>query len=271
MSAPRREANALTAAAWRDAARRILVPLVGALIREGVRYEEIGGLLDEAIEEAAGGRYPAGFRPRGRGRARRPPSPALPLSYAAATRLISRWVMERPFAAGGRPRPLPREGRGSFAALAARAGVDVDAALAALRHVGAVQVRRGRVVLLDRAYVPSRGAAEKIDIVGRDAAEFLRVLIRNVYASAGNAMLQRKASYDNIGRAAVARLRASIERDGRRILESVDRRLAAADRDRNPKAPGGARTRLTFGVYVCEEAGAPVAAHAARRGRRTRR
>jgi hypothetical protein len=145
--------------------------------------------------------------------------------------------------------------------------IDPRAALRELKRVGVVSERRGRVKLETGGYIPRAGVIEKLDILGRDGAEFLSVMIHNVERAA-TPMLQRKASYDNIGSNSLERLRKSLAEEGRDAVEAANRLLARADRDRNPSAPRGRRTRVSFGVYFFEE---PVADAGSRLRNKTKR
>jgi hypothetical protein len=248
------------AVAWRGAAASIFEPVVDALLDHGLRPAEIEAVLKQVVALALRAR-----------RSKTAPAAAkgiLPFSYAMGTRLISRWMSQAPYAERGSARPLPLDGADSFASLARLAGCDPTIAQRALVRLGLVRVEKGQVTLLADAYVPSRGVIEKLDIMGRDGAEFLRALIHNVSAPAARARLQRKASYDNIGSAALPGLAAALRKQGIDALLAANERLAAADRDRNPSAPGGRRTRVSFGVYVSSE---PVHGGKANPGKQQRR
>jgi hypothetical protein len=182
--------------------------------------------------------------------------PAVPeLPYEAALRLVGRWSMEGAYSHRGKPRLLPFRGKRSFTSLvrSARAG-SAERARAALLGAGVVEERRdGSLRLLQVAYVPHKGKKEKVDILGRATAEFLRVLTHNLSAPPENAFLQRVASYDNIGSSSLMTLRNALRREGVRALERANTLLAARDRDRHPEASSGPRRRVSFGVYLLEE------------------
>ncbi len=185
------------------------------------------------------------------------------IDYDVAVRLVSRWTMDKVYSANGKPRPLPLRGNRSFASLAraARAGAPASV-LAALKAVGVVrQDRRGIAILLEGAYIP-RSANEKLDILGRAGGDFLRVLAHNVACKPEETFLQRSASYDSIGASSLKTLRRALRSEVVRALERANSLLASRDRDRNPRAPGGRRTRVSFGVYVLAE---PIARTSRRR------
>ncbi|MBI4515025.1 MAG: hypothetical protein HY699_04315 [Deltaproteobacteria bacterium] len=225
-----------------EAVRRILVPLARAAIRQGITPEVFVSAAREAVTPGAteaGGNAPA----------------AGAIDYELALRLAGRWLSEAPYSNRGRPRPLRRRGPGSFEELATRVGADHQQLLEQLRAVGALRVdTRDRVVLVDAAYLPAAGQLEKLDILGRDGGEFIETIMYNVSANLGSARLQRKASYDNIGSRALPSLRRHLRALAVEALSQANRTLAAVDRDRVPKAPGGRRTRVSFGIYVAEEA-----------------
>ena len=247
--------------AWREAARRVMTPLVRALLREGLRRADLLRLLEDVLgdaaveEDAESGatlrRVAGSARIAGRGAATRASAePAL--AYRDGVRLVDRWLVDAPWAQRGQPRTLPLKGAGSFAALAEAIQVDPEVALRELRRLGLLQVRGTRVSLRRNAYVPA-GVIEKLDILGRDGAEFLRTVIHNIAHPPERNMLQRKASYDNIGQVALGGLQARLREEATRVLTGVNQTLARVDRDRNPAAPGGRRTRVSFGVYVFME------------------
>ena len=177
------------------------------------------------------------------------------MNYVAS--LIARWRTDpRTRDATGRPRVLPYQAaRGaSFMRLAHEVTSDLapGVLLEHLAATGAVDVRDGMVALRVDAYVPRAGSAEQLQILAEDPGELVETMLRNVMAEGADRLLQRKVSYDNLGSDAAARVRREIRREGERFLDRLDRLLARYDRDRNPKAPGGARRRVGVGVYVFE-------------------
>lgn len=253
---PARKVQALE---WRAAVESVVTPLVQALRKQGMAPAQIAKLLADVTRGATRSGEPATGA-----------SVRLKLSYAAGTRLVSRWRADPTFADAGIPRPLPLRGPRSFEALARAANVDAADARAALQRLGMIRVARNRIVLRADAYVPGRGVPEMLDILGRDGAEFIRTMVHNVSNPRRRAFLQRKTSYDNIGSESVATLLATLRRQGMDALLSADATLARADRDRNPSARGGRRTRVSFGVYCFSEPAATAAARTKKKVRRRR-
>jgi len=240
-----------TTVAWRAAAGSVFEPIVGALLDQGLGAAAVVQILREvvAIEERRRRASAAGRRRSSEGEA----PEATYFSYAMGTRLISRWLSQPPYAVNGVAQPLPLDGPDSFAALARVVGSEAVVARRALQRLGLIRVTGSQVTLLADSYVPSRGVIEKLDILGRDGAEFLRTMIHNVSAGPQRARLQRKASYDNIGSASLPSLEADLRQQALDVLRAANARLAAADHDRNPSAPAGRRTRVSFGVYYAVE------------------
>lgn len=268
--------NAARTAAWRTTAAKVLLPLARALLRRGFRFPDWTSVLADVLvqaaqEEGAKGidviAKRTGLPKRLIARASKSRPADLSLTYAAATRLVGRWMLDPVYSKDGKPRILSVQGEKSFGTLASMAGADPAAALFDLERVGVVEMRGGRVALTSEGYIPRRGELEKLDVLGRDGAEFLRTMLHNV-DSPRVTFLQRKTSYDNIGSRSLPTLRRSLREGALTALHAADRQLAAADRDRNRSAPGGRRTRVSFGIYVCEE---PVEQESVRRRSRSKR
>ena len=173
-------------------------------------------------------------------------------------RVIGGWVRDKAYHdRRGRPADLPMEGhKGSFAALVRDFSGDIPPRAIAdeLARVGAIEMRpEGTVRLLTRAYVPRGDQAEKIAILGSDVADLIRSIDHNLTCAPGEAYFQRRVSYDNIPREALPVLQRKLARKSQACLESLDRVLAAADRDRNPGVKGSGRMRTGVGIYYFEE------------------
>lgn len=174
-----------------------------------------------------------------------------------ATSLISRWMTgAKTTDKRGGPIPLPyRSGRGpSFMKLARAVTGDLapGVLLGELVRSGAVEMRDGLVMLRRDAYVPRIRQTEALQILAEDPQELIETILKNVFARSDERLLQRKVYYDNLGRDALGRIRSDLRREGERFLLRVNRLLSRYDRDRNPRAPGGARHYAGVGVYVFE-------------------
>jgi len=185
---------------------------------------------------------------------------AAPRSFSRdlASNLVSVW-MQDPAATdrSGRPIPIPYRGtRGpSFVKLARQTTLDLRprAILDSLIGSGAAEVGAdGLVALRTDSYVPTRGQAEKLGMLAEDPAELIQTMLRNIVLDDIDPHFQRKVAYDNLGADGMERLRAALRREGERFARRVNTLLARNDRDRNAKAPGGARTSAGIGVYYFE-------------------
>ena len=178
--------------------------------------------------------------------------------YNRPARVIGGWVRERRYHdKRGRPAELPMEGEaGSFAALVREFSGDIPPRAMAdeLARVGAIEILpEGSVRLLTRAYIPRGDQAEKIGILGTDVADLIRTIDHNLTCPSGEAYFQRRVSYDNIPRERLPALTSELARKAQSCLESMDRALAAADRDRSPGVRGSGKVRAGVGIYYFEE------------------
>jgi len=178
--------------------------------------------------------------------------------YNRPARVIGGWVRERRYRdKRGRPAELPMEGEaGSFAALVREFSGDIPPRAMAdeLARVGAIEILpEGSVRLLTRAYVPRGDQAEKIGILGADVADLIRTIDHNLTCAPVEAYFQRRVSYDNLPQEQLPGLAKQLSRKAQSCLESMDRLLAAADRDRTPGVRGTGRVRAGVGIYYFEE------------------
>jgi hypothetical protein len=195
---------------------------------------------------------------------RRKSAPQTPaVEDTLATHVIGRWMAGPPYAeANGSPRRLPYEcddpKAASFARLVREGGTDIPvrSVLDELLRVGAVTlVTNGDVVLQREAHIPAGDAAGKLTLLGSDPAELFSTIIHNIEVPDAP-RLQRKVVYDNIGAQALPQLRAAARRVGEEFIRRANALLASHDRDRNPKAAAGQRSRVVLGTYYFEEEGA---------------
>jgi hypothetical protein len=190
--------------------------------------------------------------------------PAEPAAhYNRAARVLTAWVRDPDFRdAKGAAKPLPAEGRISFATLVKRHSGDMPAraVLDELVRVGAVErLGDGRLAPVARAYVPQRGSTEKIDILGHDTADLIDTIDHNIEHGADDARFQRKVMYHALPARAVPAFRKLSATQAQALLEKLDRWLAEHDTD---PAIGEATARVGLGIYYFEERQAPASASA---------
>ena len=175
-----------------------------------------------------------------------------------AGRVIFGWVRDTTYhARKGVPAALPLEGeKKSFAALVKQYSGDVPvrAVLDELLRIEAVRKNRDNTVnLLTRAYIPKNIDAEKISILGADAADLISTIDHNLGDLNEQPFFQRKVMYNNIPAEAVAAFRETSSAEAQILLEKLDVLLAENDRDYNPNVKGSGRKRLGLGIYYFEE------------------
>ena len=101
-----------------------------------------------------------------------------------------------------------------------------------------------------------RGGVELPEPVSReavDASELIGAIAHNIENPSGEAFLQRKVAYDNIGTEALVELRRRVRAAGAEFVQAMNTIFAGYDLDRNPQAPGGNRSRAVLGVYYFDE------------------
>jgi hypothetical protein len=254
------------------ALRRLLRPLVRMMLRNGVPagvfVEHVKKVyVDVALSEfAMEGRKPSISRAAViTGLTRKAVSQLAELGddegyaqverYNRAARVLTAWVREPRFhSPNGQPAILAAEHQSepSFAELVRSHGADMPsrAVLDELLRVGAVvRTDDGRVRLLRRAYVPTTGAREKIEILGSDVSELVSTIDHNLTHPPEDAFYQRKVAYDNLPLEFLPKLRTKAAALSQELLETLDTQMSAQDRDTTPEAEGTGRARAVIGIY----------------------
>lgn len=182
--------------------------------------------------------------------------------YHRASRVITGWLRDAKYGDGkGHPRPLLLEGKGATFSMLVKTysgDIPVRALLDELQRVGAVKcLKDGRVCLVTRGYIPQKGSAEKLQVLGADTADLISTIDHNLYQKPSKPRFQRKVMYDNVPVEAAKEFRALAAAEGQELLEKLDRWLAHRDRDVNPASKGSGRVRVGLGIYQFEEHGQP--------------
>lgn len=178
--------------------------------------------------------------------------------YNRAARVVYGWVHDNAYTnKKGEAAVLPFEGDApSFSALVKAYSGDVPprAILDELLQVGvAERLGNGDIKLLDRAYIPTKGEAEKLALLGRDVAGLIATMDKNIHGVSPTPIFQRKVFYDNLSEEAAAEFHKLLLSKGQPLLEKFDRWMAKHDRDINPKAGGSGRKAVGVGLYYFEE------------------
>ena len=264
------------------AIRRMLRPVVRQLIAYGVTYPAFNRMVRELYIEVADQHFALPFKRQTdsrvalvtginrkevsqlRRRRKIAKVDAVEVEDTVMTHVIGRWMAGPPYAdATGHPHRLPYESESartaSFARLVRQVGPDVPvrSVLDELLHSGVVELLPdGDVCLRREAHVPAAGAEGKLTLLGSDPAEVFSTIVHNIEHPEAP-RLQRKVVYDNIGADALPELSQAARDIGEEFIRRANALLASYDRDRNPEAPGGKRTRVLLGSYYFEEEAAP--------------
>jgi hypothetical protein len=251
--------------------RRLLQPLVRILLRNGVAYGTLAGIIRQVYVDVAF----RDFAPQGKkqtvsrvsaltGLTRKEVKRLLEADphaasdgqarYSRAVRVISGWLHDARFhGASGKPAILPMDGgENSFALLVKEYSGDIPtrAMLTMLEEGGTVAVSRDRVRLVRHAYVPGGDAIEKIRILGSDVYELISTIDHNLTAEAENLRFQRKVSYDNIDAGAIEKLKKMSFTKAQALLEQLDKQYSGhvveADDAREGKY-------ISLGIYYYEQ------------------
>lgn len=259
-----------------NAALRILRPLVRVLLRNGVTYGDFTDLAKWVFADVAREDFTIPGRKQTVSRISvitgltrkevsrlvemaRPDESVQHRQYHRAARVISGWKRDARFTdAAGHPRVLAAEGSDgqSFADLTRRYSGDMPAraVLDELERVGAVRRREdGAVELLADAYVPHGDETQNLYIMGRDTALLLETIDHNLMSEKDQRLFQRQVLYDNLPLEALPALRKLSAQKAQALLEQLDERLAATDRDTNPESEGSGRMIAGLGIYYFEK------------------
>lgn len=266
---------------------RLLRPLVRLLVQRGITFPALTNLLRELYVNVAEYDFALPGKEQTDSRVslltgihrkevRRLRGAGAPVSQVPATvsrtgRIIARWVAAPEFTDGeGRPLPLPRSAEGdapSFESLVEGVTKDVRprAVLDEWLDRGvAVLDERGRVRLLEAAYLPRGGAEPQLYYFGRNLHDHLAAAAENI-AGPSPRFFERAVHYDGLSEALAAQLEARSREIAMGALKQANAEAHAACAD-----DAGGRHRWNFGIYIYREdvpAREPEPAAEAERGR----
>jgi hypothetical protein len=178
--------------------------------------------------------------------------------YNRAARVIAGWRRDKKFHdKHGRPLVLAIEsGSPSFNDLVKVYSGDVPARaiLDELIQVKAVERTRDNCIrLVSKAYLPKGDPTKMHNILGMDVSLLIDTIDHNTRSDNDSHWIQRKVSYDNLPAEALAEIRKLSEKEGQRLLEKLDRRISAQDRDINSQIKGTGRKFAGVGIYYFEK------------------
>ncbi len=176
--------------------------------------------------------------------------------YNRAVRVISGWVNDPEFHdASGQTAELPVEGAdASFAALVRKYSGDVptQSMLAVLAMASAVEKTETGVRLVQRAYVPGKDPADKLNILGTDTAELVSTIDHNIVSDERDLRFQRKVSNHNVRADALAEFKAMSSEKAQSLLEDLDAWLSAHERHSQDQDSDPGRY-VSLGIYYFED------------------
>ena len=248
---------------------KLLRPLVRVLLNHGVSHGAFAELSRQAfVEEGFTHMARAGKRPTVSGVAaltglsrkevkRLNEADDGALSAAGqrrnrAIRVISGWMNDPEFRAGGEPVALPLEGGDpSFASLVKQYSGDVTPAamLSLLEDSGNVRVSNGMAYLEKKAYIPMATPPDRLNILGTDAGELIETIGHNMVAEPGDRLFQRKVSNALVRKDVLPAFRELSNRRSQELLEEYDAWLSeheVSGQDENKAA------YVAVGIYYVE-------------------
>lgn len=257
------------------ATRRLLLPLVRVLLRNGMAAKSFHELVKHTYVQVARDEFGINGKKASisriailTGLTRKEVQVLIDMplqgedryegEYNRAARVITGWLRDQDFGDGnGHPVPLRMAGkRRSFSALVKRYSGDIPvrAMLDELVRVGAVKrLKDGRIGLVTRGYIPQKGMDQKLAILGQDTADLIATIDHNLYANPSKPRIQRKVMYDNVPLESAEAFQVVAQARAQEMLEALDRWLSHRDRDANPTVKGKGRVRVGLGVYHFEE------------------
>lgn len=178
--------------------------------------------------------------------------------YNRAARVVSGWVRDARFSdKQQQPIILSYDNRSpSFVELVATFSGDIPARtiLDELTEAEVVKVlTNGDVQLVKRAYIPSSIESEKLGILGRDVAGLISSIGHNMYQKDESPYFQRKVFYNNLPNEFIPELKTFVEEKAQSLMEDMDHKMSANDRDSNPAVRGTGKKAVGIGVYYFEE------------------
>jgi hypothetical protein len=254
---------------------RILRPLVHILLKNGVSYGTFSDIAKWVYVETASrefgieSRKPSisrisvltGLSRKEVKKVKDLPMPAdteYEEEYNRAARVIAAWRRESEFSdPEGKPMVLPIQGDGpTFAGLVKKFSGDLPhrAILDELVNAGIVEKTPDNCVrLLNRSYIPGKDQGMKFHILGTDVSNLISTIGHNLSADDSQRYFQRKVSYDNLPREILPVFHSMAALSSQKLLEDLDKFLAAHDRDANPEVNGSGRHNAGLGIYYFEK------------------
>lgn len=261
-----------------SALRKLLLPVVRMMLRNGVTYRDFASLSKNLFVEVAASDFGLRGRPTNVSRIAlltgidrkeiKRIKDLLQVHYAVnhtqrktdrMTRLLSAWHQDAEFVdRSGQPRLLPREGAtASFAALVRRYGGDVpdSALLKELLRAQVVEEQVGGIKVVKREFIPDPTKPEALLRAGSVLHDLGATLFHNLYLGDGKKIplrFERRASNRRIDPQALDAFYQLVAKEGQAFLETIDAWLSAHEISDHDSAATQV-LRLGVGTYMFEE------------------
>jgi len=254
---------------------RLLRPLVRMALKRGISYKTFASLLKWVYYEVAKSDFPIQGRKQTLSRIsvitgftrkevkrlselEKPTSRNQREKYNRAARVISGWRRDSGYLdEQGNPIAIPISGEGaSFEALVKKFSGDMPprAVLDELSRLGAVKLDPASGVrLVQEAFTPEGDDAIKFHILGTDVDLLISTIESNIEPDRIGPYFQRKVYYDNLPDEVLPGFRKLSRQQAQKLLDDLDRALAANDRDVNPEVNGTGRNVAGVGIYYFQK------------------
>jgi len=253
------------------AVQTLLRPLVRILLRNGVAYGSFAELAKKVYVDVAFDEFAPEKKKQSMSRVsvltgltrkeakrlhelQRSDTEESEQRYNRAVRVISGWVNDPEFRnAQGQPAELPIDAEtGSFSALVRKYSGDVttQSMLAVLSVASSIEKDGDSVRLIQRAYVPGDDAADKLRILGSDAAELIATIDHNLVSGENALRYQRKVSNLHVNRDALPAFQTLSAEKAQLLLEELDAWLTEHEVDSEQDSEPG--QYVSLGIYYYE-------------------
>jgi len=269
--------SAMPQAAFVQALRRVLRPLVRLMLAHGITFQYLSEMLKGLYVEVAGRDFRIDDKPPTDSRislmsgvhrkdvsrlraAQQADAPLTPSVVSLGANLVAVWLGSPTYLdEAGQPLALPRfkseGGERSFEALVASVNSDIRSkvVLDEWLRLGVVRIDDDKRVCLNAdAFVPTEGFDEKAFYFGHNLHDHLAAAAHNLQGLQPPFM-DRSVHYDALQAPSVQALAKQALDLGMKALLAVNKSAMQAEQNDATTTPAGAPQRMTFGVYFYTE------------------
>ncbi len=252
-----------------SALSRLLRPLVKLLLRNGIAFGSFAELVKKAYVDVAFSDNSGsskrqtissvaaltGLTRKEVKRLKELESPEAAIEderYHRSTRVISGWINDsRYLDQNSQPKALNLDDNdSSFNQLVKQYSGDIPASamLSVLEAAKVIQVREGKVFLLEHAFIPQGDPSDKINIMGTDVGELISTIDHNLTSTANDLQFQRKVSTHLLPISQLEKFKKLSAQKAQELLEELDSWLIKKETDENDEATH----YVALGIYFSE-------------------